>query len=86
MTPVELAIGQVVQLADIVEVCTCNRVAANKLLAHGYRLLDISNESYWQATPGEANRQGFVRRVTYFVLGRPHGVERLDVWEGKGKK
>ena len=63
---------------DIVELFYANRKQANALIAHGYRLLNIQCEAFWCPSPADSNQFGMRRRAS-FVLGRPEGVERIEV-------
>ena len=72
--------------SDIVEVLKIGQMRANRALDAGYRLLAIGAESDWKKPPGNDKKlpAGYVGKWTVFVVGRPKGVERIDLFDERG--
>ncbi len=64
-------------LDDIREVVKTNSAGANKLIAVGYRLLDVQTEAE-ACRPRGGGGNFWVDRRVVFVLGRPERVEPAD--------
>lgn len=71
--------------SDIVEVVKIGQMRANKALDAGYRLLAIGAESEWKKPPGnhKNNPTGYVGKWTVFIVGRPKGVERIELFDDR---